>query len=351
MLIFFGAASLIVNCAHAQGVTRRTRAIEFSETNNTDVLTKLHQLENSKEGATGPEEEWGNVFQYRGLSDQGGQVPGGTYVPQSTPHLPTRKMKDLLERQKNWRVTSEDVLTATGESWLKSSTSDPDDKDKDKNKSSLKQFSDAFERRGDPTAKSDLDSSDDDRDTSKKAGLAGPDLSTLDDPSLPSSLRDTTRQLSKILSDDSGKGDHGNRDGHSTFDDFFGLGHGPSPKELEAQKASIAKYRNDVLGSSSMFSPSGSPSNPLLNPLAPADPAAHATYLGGLGSLNSTLKPEGTALPANTTFSSLASPGMPDINTKTVNSWNPFYTPPQELPKVTPLSMSPSPFDFPRRKF
>jgi len=57
-LIFFGGADVVLNTACAQGVSHPKRAIEFSETNNTEVLSKLNQLNNESETARGLQDEW-----------------------------------------------------------------------------------------------------------------------------------------------------------------------------------------------------------------------------------------------------------------------------------------------------
>ena len=318
-LILLGAASLVFDSANAQGISRRGRAIEFSETNNTEVLSKLNQLQNKNEAGNEPA-DWNRAFQYQGIRDQASYAPGGQYVSPSNPRVSNRKMKDLLERQKNWNVTSDDLFPGNSrDGWLQSPSFEVDEKDR--NKSSLKQFSDFYERK-DRTLSSDVDKDDDER----KPAAGGRDLSSMDDPSVPSAIRNSSRHLRKLLGDDSEKTGPASGEARSSFEDFFGLGHGPTAKELQAQKTSIQKYRNDVLGTASIFSPAGSPSNPMLNPLAPPD-SSHASYLGGMESLASKIKPELGALQA-ATFSSVLSPAMPDLNAKAINQWNPFYDPP-----------------------
>jgi len=341
-LIFFGGADVVLNTACAQGVSHPKRAIEFSETNNTEVLSKLNQLNNESETARGLQDEW-KPWNSGSIDDRASRAPGAQYAPPSSARIPTRRLKDLLERRKSW--TSDDLLPGNSAGdWWQSSTFGEDGKDK--NKSSIKQFSETLTGHDKPRSKQSFEKDDDQRDSQKHLGL-NPDLTSLDDPTVPGGIRDATRKLTERLGNTSTK----NGFGRAPLDDFFGLSSQTlSRDQADEQKAYIDKYRTDVLRGQSVFSPQGSPSNPLLNPLAPADPLSRPAYLGGLESVSSPTKSDNSPQMSGALGSILIPTAVPDLNAKALNQWNPFFTPPKLEPaKLPPLSVAVP--DFPRRRF
>src|SRR6266404_1250780 len=118
-LFLFGAANPVLNVSYAQGDSHHKRSIEFSETNNTEVLSKLNQLNNESETARGLQEEWSRPWESRSIQERARRAAGAPYAPPSTPRISTRRMKDLLDRQKNWMVTSDDLVPGNSkEDWM-----------------------------------------------------------------------------------------------------------------------------------------------------------------------------------------------------------------------------------------
>src|SRR6266478_2571631 len=108
-LALFGGVSLVSSGAYAQGESRPRRALELSETNNTEVLSRLNQLTDKKEGLKELQGEWNKSFE----SSLENRANGGALQPQYAPPRPapisSKRMKDLLERKRSWMLTPDDL--------------------------------------------------------------------------------------------------------------------------------------------------------------------------------------------------------------------------------------------------
>jgi len=346
-LLFFGGVSLFPTSARAQGESRPRRAIELSETNNTEVLSRLDQLTDKKEGFKELQDEWSKAFQSVTLESRTGDGSAPLqYTPPRPAPLSSKRMKDLLERKRNWMLTPEDLLPEnSSDDGFSDSGSDP--KRKDRNTSSLKQFSDALGRRDNGNSKLGNMKEDDESEFFKSPNTGG-DPSLQDDPSLPTGIRNSAKNLRSWLGTETAQGALSPNQVRSSFEDFFGLGNADvSQEQAKAQRDYLDKYRTEVLGDSGL-SPSVAVMNPILNPLGQAP--FKAAYSGGLESVPSTLKPE-TLSPTPATGSSVLSPvGVADLNGKALNQWNPLYAPTVLEPPKATAPIFPS-MEVPRRRF
>lgn len=348
-LAFFAGACLFSTSAYAQGETRPRRAIELSETNNTEVLNRLNQLTDKKEGLKELQGEWSKAFESLSFENRAneGALPPQYTPPRPTP-IPSKRMKEFLERKRTWMLTPDDLLPEnSSDDWLNDAGNGSGRKDR--NKSSLKQFSEALDRRKTDNSKPDSMKGDEEGDLLKTPSLM-PDNSLQDDPSLPAGIRNSAKNLRSWLGNETEQSALNPVETRSTFEDFFGFGNNrPNQEQEKAQKAYLDRYQTEVLGISGL-SPSLSTPNPLMNALAPANSPLQAAYSGGLESAASGLKPDNLGQTAGTLNSVLTPLAVPDLNSKALNQWNPLYTTPRpDPPKTAPVTF-PS-MDFPRRRF
>src|SRR3974390_2024547 len=126
-LAFFAGVTFVSTSAYAQGESRPRRSIELSETNNTEVLSRLNQLTEKKAGLKELEQEWNKAFQSLSLDNRAGAADvAPQYAPAPRPTVvPNKRIKDLLERRKNWMLTPDDLLPEnSNDDWLSDSTTE-----------------------------------------------------------------------------------------------------------------------------------------------------------------------------------------------------------------------------------
>jgi hypothetical protein len=346
-LAFFGGVTLFPNAARGQGDSRPRRAIELTETNNAEVLNRLNHLTEKKDGLKELPSEWNKAFGSLSLenraTDGGGVAP--QYTPPRPPPISNKRMKDLLERKRNWTLTPDDLLPEnSGEEWLDTS----DTGRKHHNSNSLKQFSEGLDRRDKANSKQGDTKEDEDSDFLKSANPSANNLPQ-DDPNLPVEIKSTAKKLNSWLASDTTQAAFNPGETKSTFEDFFGFGKSavPNLEQEKAQRDYIDRYRTEVLGGSA-FLPSAAMPNPLVNPLGAAASPIPPAYSGGLESASG-LKSI-ISSPTVTSLGTVSSPvAVPDLNARALNQWNSMYNPRPELPKAAPLAVPT--LDIPRRRF
>jgi hypothetical protein len=316
--------------------------IEFSDPKAGQGLTNLNQLQEKKEGFRPPEEE--RVFRgfNQGSSLEGVQAP--VYRLPANPVILNPRVRELLDKRKNWIFTSPEDLTrgATAESIFNLKEYGPDGKEKTK-LSVLELYMERQQPSGGKNGSRDFDSS-----SSSSRRDSGNDLPPLaDDARLPSSLRQAQHDLQKQLTES--ERTHrifGDGSAPSSFSDMFGLGSQETLHDPRDPSKDLNPSYHPILGG---------PNAPGINSLSPfnpfasaTDPRAASTRVGTLDSL----VPAAAAKPATVveSVSPISSTMVgPDFNTKALSQWNPITPPfPQmQAPRiVTPISMP----DFPRRK-
>jgi hypothetical protein len=342
-LLFLGAGNLVEGTAKAQGDTRHTRAIELSETNNTEVLKRLNQLGDKKDEYKELEEEWSKPFESLAVEGQTGGALAPYYAPPSARAVPNKRVKELLERQKNWTLTPTDLISANGgQDWSGTSSLQADGQDK--KSSSIKQFYDAMPDGGRAGSNN---STDEERSGDRRQSMFREELTTPEDPTLPAGVRDEARQLRKLLNEQAAGTDasgYARTEPRSTLSDFFGFGdHTQTRAEMEAQQT----HTRDLQALYGIASGS-SPGSLRMNALTPTYSSVTPVNAGGL--------PSATPAQPDTSFSTPGTPtsvwspsATPDLNAP-LHQWNPMYNP-QELPKPTPVQPITAPVEFPRRKF
>jgi hypothetical protein len=358
--LLMALGSLGVNQVHAQGSQQPRRAIELSETNSAEILTNLDQLTTRKEGFKQLEERLKSL---RGIS------PGSLedrfnapYVSPTMSVLPNKTIKDLLDRQRTWNLTPEelgaainlsdsDALTLFGDD-KKDGKDSKDGKDGKDSKKSLQQFYDNLNRQPASREKTDrfLDSLK--GNSSKSADLPDArddDLST-DDSKLPAGIRDKAEKLKEMVNEDTSSIFNPSR-AKSSFDNFFGLiDNSPNKDALDGSKSSMESFIDKFKQTLDPQS-TGPSMDPALKALVPDTWRQNATY-PGMSSLPSSPAFHDLTESAPADLNSVLNrAAMPDINNTVLNQWNPMYTAPKpELPKVVGPS-APFTLDMPRRHF
>ena len=334
---------------HAQGTQRPHRDIELSETNSAEILTNLNQLSSKKEGVSQLEDQLRTLNQFTPKNLQ----PRFS-VPYVSPRVvPSKTMQELLDRQKFWGMTPEELGVGAGGS----DKSDPfsafsrDSFEAKKSSSSLQQFYDALNRSENAGQNTPRSSDKNLLGPKSKDFESSPDSDFVDDSDLPAGVRDKAKRLQDFLNKNPGSMFNTVKP-RPTFDKFLGFTEpNPAADAVRGPKSSMETFMDQfkkVLDSQT----AGVRVDPTVSALvAPSAGAAQpATPYPSLDSLPSSPHHEVTQTTPGT-INSVPNPStMQDLNAATLNAWNPMYSPPKlELPKVTPPS--PPNLQFPRRKF
>lgn len=336
----FAASNLLVSNGIAQGNAQPRRSIELTETNSAEILTNLNQLSTKKDEFRQLDEQLRTL---RGLSspksmEQRFSVPYGGQGA-----MPKKRIKDLMERQKNWGFTAEDINQSASSSDSEVSSFEGTDKF-DPKSSSVQQFYNTLNGQG--SSAPNQNRSTNEKSPSNKRSIFTPENSSEDDSSLPPEIRDKTQRLKELVNGDPTSIFNQTRP-RTDFENFFGKSERrPTEDQATGTKATIwiEQFKKG---------------------LDPSVAAGMDPTLGGLapetGQARKTLSPELSKLPTSTHHdapdptparinSVLDVTAVSDINAAVLNQWNPLYTIPKApLPKKTPPT--PINLDFPRRKF
>jgi hypothetical protein len=340
-------SSLTVPRVEAQGQQKPRRFIELSETNSAEILTNLNRITARKEGVDQLEDQLRVV---RSLTPK--NLEARFNAPYNTPTaIPRKTLMELLDRQKNWGLTAEELGTANASSESDLLSTYGTEKF-DSKSSSLQQFYEGLNRSGAGRQKQNgLSDKEGSNGITKRSEMSSDDYFA-DDAKLPPGLRDKAQKLRELVNEDPDSMFSRSKP-RASFENFFGLNKAnPAADAEQGAKNSTESFVDQfkkVLdgGTSGVKLDSGldalvngataarSALNPSIEPLI--TPAAHHDLF--------------TETPTPGTFNSVAHPTtVPDLNAALLNHWNPLYSPPKiEPPKITPPT--PPNFDFPRRRF
>jgi hypothetical protein len=351
-LICLGAAVLAVSgllvCnAHAGG-KGRGRSIEFSVPRSDEVTTNLHQLTSKKDGLKQLEEDLYQPLQSFGPSSSLEGVAAPPPRAPAAPAVQSKRVKELLERRKNWIFMSpEDILaTPTIEDILKTPEYGPDGQEQ-KELPAIERYYQrlATKRRG---ANNPMQSKDEDLFGTPSKSNSRDERAPHEDSNLPSGVRESAQELSKLFESDNSDSPFAKAATHGDLSDIFGLGNNTLSKE---QMQEHKKFMDDY---HSLVDPSwrppavATPGDPL--PIFAADAASPAgkPAAGLPGSLSPTPR---TALDVQMDVINprLGPPGLPDVNAQALGQMRP--TP--ALPNVEPTRVAPvaPTFTAPKRAF
>lgn len=264
----------------------------------------------------------------------------------ATPAIQSKRVKELLERRRDWVFETPDEILATSsaEEILKSRDNLKDDDDKAK-LSPLERFYERLYNK---------DKKDTTRKVNKREGLheapkpgaLGDDAEREDDSDLPLGVRETQREMRKLLAPKESKTETSSDTGRSGFSDVFGLTKNPQTRdELEIQKERRDRYKELV----------GLPVTPTLE----NDPLKRFREIMGTAPPNASLLPSMDTLggkPQQNLFGAQSGSASALPSTSLLPEGAKVYTPSSltpALPKIEPPRTLPPPVTFgaPRRAF
>jgi len=328
--------SLLLSIDAPAAEKHRGRAIEFSDAKSADIATNVSQL-NPKRGILKELEDDLTKSFHQSFSSPGSMDGVVVPPPRPTPGpmAPSKKLKEQMERKRNWVFNSPEDLNSmvpTAEEVLKLPEYATEDKEK-KPQSSVESYLQRMERKGQKTGSKAEKESERGRDEINFFGstkhLDSPEDSDSNNESDRPGLSQNDRTLRSLFGAKSGNSYSAQDSMRSPVSDLFGLGIvPPTPEQLEAQKVYQEKFRALV----------GLPTLATAGTTLPGS-------LSGLPDLHSVAPPLnlGNASPASSrppdfdSFSGIfiapASPaGLPDLLAKPASPW----TVPSTLPKADP---------------
>ena len=349
--ICFGAATLVLGgvlvCNAQPRDTGRGRPIEFSAPRSGEVSTNLHQFMNKPDGLKQLEED-----SYRPLQPLAPQSSlDGVVVlptrPAATPAIQSKRVKEMLERRKNWVFMSpEDLVSApTVEGILNAPARGPDGREK-KESPALEGY---YERQAAKrsAANNPAQSKDDELFGARSKANSREEPDVQEDSDLPSSLRESAETLKKMLGPGGSDNPIAQEALHGSLSDTFGLGNNtPSKEQIQYNKKYMDEYRSvlDAAWQPPTVAVSGSPLDILAGTAAPTGKPAT-----GLPSAPSSALSHGFEGQANVLNPMLGPPGLSDVNVQALGQTRSALALPRiESPRAMPLAPS---FDAPRRSF
>ena len=351
-LICLGAAVLAVSgllvCTARAGGKERGRSIEFSVPKSDEVTTNLHQLTSKKDGLKQLEEDLYQPLQNFGSESSLDGVAAPPPRAPAAPVIQSKRVKELLERRKNWIFMSpEDMLaTPTVEDILKTPRFGSDGQEK-KDLPALERYYDrlATKRRG---VNKSRQSKDEDVFGTPGKPNSRDNRAQREDANLPSGVRESAEELTKLFESGNSDSPFAKAATHGELSDIFGLGNITLSKEqMQEHKKLMDDYRSIV--DPSWHPPVvATPENTL--PIFAADMASPAgkAAVGLPSSLSPTPR---TALDAQMDVINprLGPLGLPDVNSHALGQARP--TP--ALPNVEPTRVAPvaPTFSAPKRSF
>jgi hypothetical protein len=310
---------------------------------NSEVITNAPALKSRQGGLKQWEQDLFRPFDAiapKGSLD-GGFVPEMPEPRGTPPVVESRRVKELLERRRDWIFeTPEEILSTPLTDDVLSRREKEKDKDDKSNLSPVERFYDRLynknKKESTPGAKREGSSD------SRKPGLLG-DESTEDDSDLPLGVQETQREMRKLLAPRERKTDTPDPSERS-FSDVFGLGKNTQTREeIEMQRERMDRYKQ-LVGLPVTPRTESDPLKQFRDIISPRN-ASLAPTMDTLGGL-----PQQNLLGAGLGSAS----ALP--NKSLLPEGAQIYTPPSlapALPKIDPPKTLPPPVTFtaPRRAF
>ena len=339
-------SGLVVGKAQAGG-KERGRPIDFSLPRSDEVTTNLHQLTSKKDSLKQLEEDL-----YKPLESFAPQssLDGVTAPPPrapSTPAIQSKRLKELLERRRNWVfMTPEDLLAApTIEDILKTPQHEPDGQEKKQLPTLERYFERLSNKRGGSVNL--LQSKGEDLFGPASKSKPGEDVAERDDSNLPNGLRESAEALKQLFQRRESDSPFAQSEKRRNLVDTFGVsGETLSKEQVQAHKKFMDDY-NALL-------------DPTWHPPAVATPNAFSVAIPDVASpiakpaeaLPSSLSPvahTGIEAQMDITSPQLGPVGLQDVTAQALGqSRSALPMPLVEAPRVPP----PAPmFAAPKRAF
>jgi hypothetical protein len=324
---------------------KRAEPTELSNSRSSNAITNSPSFKPKQNGLKQLEQDLFKPFENfspKGSMD-GAYVPSMPQPQSAAPAVQSKRAKELLERRRDWVFETPEEILANMSTDDVMNRRDKDNEGEDKMKlSPLERFYERLygKEKKEPghKGKRHEDTSD-----SPKTGVLAGDSEADDDTDLPLGVRETQREMKRLLAPKERK-EGSSSEPVSAFSDVFGLGKNMrSREEMEMQKERIDRYKELV----------GLPVTPRLQ----SDPLKQFRDIVGIKSpgLLPTMNSLG-GLPQQNVFGVQSGSGTIAPNTSLLQEGTTIHTTPSlapVLPKVEPLKTLPPPVTFsaPRRVF
>ncbi len=301
------------------------------------TLTNLSRSGLKKDGLKQLEEELNKSLQPFSPKGSFDTLLTPRYIPPPVV-VPERRQKSDLERRRNWQLTNPEDA-AMGEDPFKAF-------ERSGKKESLEDFYNSLNKPSSGSGANSAKSSKPDA-----SGLSNKAVDELDEDTsakLPSGIRETAKSLRDKLLGTEGVFNRGTTSRGSSLSDLFApRDSGLSKAQIEAHKEYMTRYRQTF----DMPQWGTEMQNPLtaqigLNNPQPKTGYTPTTPLSSGSSTRDTFA--ATPAAANAVLHPMA---LPDLNDRTLNSWNPLYIAPTIEPPKTPVPVAPPMMEVPRRRF
>jgi hypothetical protein len=352
--ICLAAATLVLSgvlVGNAQtGRKERGRPIEFSLPKSDEVTTNLHELTNKKDSLKQLEEElYKPLDSFRPESSLDGVVVSPPRTP-SAPPIQSKRVKELLERRKNWVFMSpEDLVSAPSvEDVLKAPQIGPDGQEKKELPAIERYYHRLSNKQAEPDNPLQFKDKSEDLFGMPRKSDSRDERVPQEDLIIPSGVRESAQSLNKLVESDRSDGRFYRAAPHGDSSDIFGLGTQPLSKEqMQEHKKFMDDYRSLV--DPSWHPPAVATPENLLSTLAAE--AASPAGKPAVGLPSSSLSPAPpTALEEqlNVTSPQLGPAGLPDVNAHALGQTRPTLVPTSEPIRVAPPAPT---FAVPKRAF
>ena len=244
--VILALTSLVVCSADAAG-RQRGRPIEFSVPRSDEVTTNLHQLTNRKDGLRQLEEDLYKPLRSFAPKSSLEGVAAPSVRPAAPSVIPNKRVKELLERRKNWVfMTPEDLVgEPTVDEILKAPQFETDGQQKQDLPAFERYYQSLTGRR--PAANKPNQAKEDELFGSLKPSDPQDDLDLPDISELPSGLRESAEALDRLFEPGASDSPFARAATPTRFSDIFGLGANTlSKQQLQEHKKFMDEYRSLV---------------------------------------------------------------------------------------------------------
>jgi hypothetical protein len=328
------------------GGKERGKSIEFSAPRSEEVTTNLHQFTSKKDSLKALEEDlYKSLRTFSPKSSLEGVAAEPAPTP-SGPVIPNKRVKELLERRKNWAfVNPKDLMNGPSmDEIFKLPEYGPDGQEKQSQSLVGQYYQQLGAKRGNEPGSGQR--KDEGGYGFSPKGNARDNAGAHEELNLPPGIRDSEQALKKVLESDSSTGPATPTTTRSSFSDIFGLSNPSTSRDKDLEhKKQMDEFRRilDPVGQAAANA------NPAKSPGGITE-AARATAQPGSGLGAWTLgKREGFDTQLGTINPVLTPSGPPDVNAQALGQSS--LTP--VVPKTEPVKTSPSAptFAAPRRAF
>lgn len=349
--VWLGAAALALSgllvCNAQPRSSGRPRPITFSVPRGDEVTTNLQQLMSKPDGLRQLEEDLSKPPQPFAPQSSLDGVVAPSIRPAAPPAIQNKRVKELLERRKNWVfMTPEDLMAApTVEEILKTPARGPDSQEQKESPA----FDIFYNRQ--TTKRSTADNPVQSQ-TEQLFGLtpqSNPrdELTAQDDSNLPSSLRESADALKKLFEPGGSDSPFIQGATRGNLADTFSLGNNTLSKEQIQERKKFMDDYHTVLDPAWRPPAIAVAGDPLAIFTVTAAPAARPST--GLPSTPSPALNRGLDPQADVLHPVLGPQGLPDVNAQALGQTRP--TP--AFPTIEPTRVAPvaPTFEAPRRSF